>query len=67
MYLAPKNNIKVPIPPITAKVAKAILNILCAPFVSPIANLSETNFAIALGTPIEDNVNSKAYIWNPLL
>ena len=67
MYFAPKNNIKVPIPPITAKVAKAILNILCAPFVSPNASLSDTSLAIALGTPIEDNVNNKAYIWKPLL
>ena len=60
---APKNNIKVPINPITENVANATLNILCAPLWSPSAVLSATNLDIAFGTPIDDNVKSIAYIW----
>ena len=52
----------VPIIPKTAKVKNAILKILCAPLLSPIANLSATNFDIAFGTPVEENVKSSAYI-----
>ena len=59
---APKNNSIVPIAPITPNVANATLNILFAPLLSPNANLSDTNFDIALGTPIDDIVNNKAYI-----
>ena len=62
IILAFINNSTVPINPKKANVKKAILNILCAPLLSPIANLSETNFAIAFGTPVDENVNSKAYI-----
>ena len=50
----------------TVNVAKAILNILCAPLLSPTATLSDTNFEIALGTPIDDIVSNNAYIWYPL-
>ena len=43
-------------------VDNATLNILFAPLLSPTANLSDTNFEIALGTPIEDIVSNNAYI-----
>ena len=61
MTPAPKYNKSVPQNPIQANATNAILNILSAPFLSPNANFSETSFAIALGTPIEDNVSSNAY------
>jgi len=60
---APKNNNKLPTNPIIANVAKAILNILFAPLLSPTAVLSDTNFDIALGSPIDEIVNNNAYIW----
>ena len=60
---APKNNNKLPINPITEKVANAILNILWAPLWSPTATLSDTNLEIAFGTPIEEIVSNIAYIW----
>ena len=59
---APTNNSKLPIKPIIANVANAILKILFAPLLSPIAILSETNFDIAFGTPIDDIVSNIAYI-----
>ena len=59
---APKNNSIVPIAPIQPNVASATLNILFAPLLSPIANLSATNFEIAFGTPIDDIVSNNAYI-----
>ena len=38
--------------PTNPKEIMAILKVLCAPFVSPIANLSDTSFDTALGIPI---------------
>ena len=35
---------------------------LFAPLLSPTANLSDTNFEIALGNPIDDIVSNNAYI-----
>ena len=40
---------------------EAILKILCAPFVSPTATLSETSFDKAPGIPTEDIVKNSAY------
>ena len=48
--------------PIKENVANAILNILYAPLLSPKAVLSETNFEIAFGTPMDERVNNSAYI-----
>ena len=62
IYFAPKNNIALLQKPINPKVTKAILNILCAPFVSPIATFSETNLANAPGIPTDEIVKNKAYI-----
>ena len=59
---APKYSKIEKISPNVAKNFKAILNILCAPVLSPIANLSETSFDITLGIPIDESVKSKAYI-----
>ena len=63
---APKKSINEHVNPISANVTNAILNILCAPLLSPIANFSDTNFAMAFGIPTDENVSNKAYIWNPL-
>ena len=62
IVLAPKNNKTVPIIPNVAKVKNEILKTLCALLASPIANLSDTNLAIAFGTPVDENVSNKAYI-----
>ena len=59
---APAKRSKEPIIPINAKVTNAILKILCAPLLSPTANLSDTKYEIALGTPVDENVRSNAYI-----
>ena len=56
------NSKAVPNNPKNAKVKNAILKILCAPLLSPTATLSDTNFAMAFGTPVEENVKSNAYI-----
>ena len=63
---APKNKINEQANPINANVTKAILNTLCAPLLSPTANLSDTNLATAFGIPTDETVSSNAYIWNPL-
>lgn len=59
---APKNNSIVPTAPIHPNVANATLKVLFAPLLSPSASLSETNFDIAFGTPIDDIVSNNAYI-----
>ena len=58
--LAPKKSKVEPVIPIMANVIKAILKILWAPLLSPIAILSETSLEMAFGTPVEEKVNSKA-------
>lgn len=47
--------------PIVVKSLNATLKILSAPFVSPMAILSETNLEITLGIPIEERVSSNLY------
>ena len=59
---APKNSNIDPIAPSVPKVTNATLKILFAPLLSPTANLSDTNFDIAFGTPIDDIVSNNAYI-----
>ena len=58
MYSAPKNNILLPTNPNIPNIANAILNILYAPLLSPIATLLDTNLEILLGTPIDDIVRN---------
>ena len=60
---APKNNNNVPTSPTIANVTNATLNTLFAPLWSPTATFSDTNLAIAFGTPIDDIVSNNAYIW----
>ena len=59
---APKNNPMDRTNPIVVKNLNATLNILCAPFVSPIASLSDTSLDITLGIPIDESVSNNAYI-----
>ena len=62
---APKKSPIDSINPNVVKNLNAILKILCAPFVSPIAILSDTSLDITLGIPIDESVSKRAYIWYP--
>ena len=63
---AAKNSNSEKASPKLTKNVMLILNILCAPFLSPIAILSETIFETILGIPIDESANSKEYIWYPV-
>ena len=63
---APKNNIPVNTNPIPPNKANATLKIRFAPFLSPIAILSDTSLAITDGIPILDIVSITAYTSYPV-
>ncbi|MNP40726.1 hypothetical protein D3C76_1343870 [compost metagenome] len=62
---APKNNASAKSTPIPENRYKAVLNILCAPLLSPIAIFSDINFEMVLGIPIVAIASIKVYTVNP--
>ena len=66
MNSAPKNNNNEKISPIIVNKYNEVLNILYAALWFPTASLSDTNFDITFGIPIDDKVNNNAYIWYPV-
>ena len=62
---APKNIESPNTTPINVKRSIAVLNILCAPFLSPIAIFSDTSFDIVFGIPSVAIASKNAYTEKP--